>query len=219
MKRLLLIAIALVMVFALAACGEDTEKTPSGGTSDPGTSQQTPSGGESTPTSSGNDEGEISTGGEVGAAAPSSVALPANVKMEISLDGNFDQTTIKIGNDYYTKDRYGDEVFFKYKAEDEWAQYDMEDGAWSEAGSCDYEEVIDKCFNNIGRYNDMDVDLASTGRSQVIAGVNAKEYKYVLNGAELFCWLSDDGISFNHNDVTVITLWDTSAASFGFDTP
>ena len=49
MKRILLIAIALVMVFALAACGGKTDPAPSGsGTTDPGTSsQQTPSSTES----------------------------------------------------------------------------------------------------------------------------------------------------------------------------
>ena len=44
MKKFLALALALMMVFALAACGEKNP-TPSGdGTSDPGTSQQTPSG-------------------------------------------------------------------------------------------------------------------------------------------------------------------------------
>ena len=46
MKKFLVLALAMIMmVLALAACGEDTEKTPSGGTSDPSTSQQTPSDG------------------------------------------------------------------------------------------------------------------------------------------------------------------------------
>ena len=45
MKKLLALALVLMMVLSLAACGEDTGKTPSGGTSDPGTSQQTPSDG------------------------------------------------------------------------------------------------------------------------------------------------------------------------------
>ena len=41
MKKLLALALAMIMmVFALAACGEDTGKTPSDGTDNPGTSQQ-----------------------------------------------------------------------------------------------------------------------------------------------------------------------------------
>ena len=178
MKRFLVFLLSALLVLSLAACGGDKEPTPSGGgttdpgsqQTDPGTSQQPSSGDTDTP-DPGATSGEIVTGGEAGAAAPSTVTLPANVKMEISMDGNLDQTTIKIGNDYYMKDRYGDQTFFKYKAEDEWVQYDFSDGAWDESEYVTYDEVIDICFNNIGRYTDsMGVDPVTTGRSQVIAG-------------------------------------------------
>ncbi|MDO4540810.1 MAG: hypothetical protein Q4B48_06920 [Syntrophomonadaceae bacterium] len=44
MKKLLALAMALIMVFALAACGGDTEPAPSGdGAADPGVSEQQPS--------------------------------------------------------------------------------------------------------------------------------------------------------------------------------
>lgn len=44
MKKLLTIALALMMVLSLAACGNNDTPDPSGGTNDPGSSQQTPSG-------------------------------------------------------------------------------------------------------------------------------------------------------------------------------
>lgn len=243
MKKIIGAALIIILTVTLAACGKKTEPEPSGSeTKNPAATQTpsdktvTPDAPEQTPTdktvtpdapkqtdtntpASGSTTGEITTGGEVGAAAPSDVVLPQNVRMEVSLTGNPDQTSIKIGNDFYTKDRYGDQYFFKYMSEDEWTQYDMEDGAWVDSGSCDNNEVVDQCFGNIRRYDDLGVELSTTGRTRVIAGVNTKEYQYVLNDVDMFCWLSDDGITFNHNDLTVITLFDTSAASFGFPTP
>ena len=44
MKRFFALLIALMMVFALAACDEDTGKNPSGGTDNPGGSQTMPGG-------------------------------------------------------------------------------------------------------------------------------------------------------------------------------
>lgn len=211
MKKILMMIMILGcgMMFMTACGNKQDPNVPENGTNNPGTNN----------TDNGNTSGDIITGGETGLAAPTGVTLPTNVKMEISMDGNLDQTTIKIGNDYYTKDRYGDEVYFKQNADDQWVKYEKEDGAWSEVEYYDYDEVINECFNNVDRYNDMGADLSTTGRSKVIAGVNTKECKYVLNGTDLFCWISDDGISFNHNDLTIITLWNTSVSSFGFDTP
>ena len=58
MKKLLTLALALMMVLSLAACGGKTDPAPSG-TTDPGTSQQEPS---STPDSSKPDDSKPSGG-------------------------------------------------------------------------------------------------------------------------------------------------------------
>ncbi|MDO4540105.1 MAG: hypothetical protein Q4B48_03225 [Syntrophomonadaceae bacterium] len=59
MKKLLALAMALIMVFALAACGGDTEPAPSGGdTADPGTQQTDPGASEPEPSDQ-DDPGDV----------------------------------------------------------------------------------------------------------------------------------------------------------------
>lgn len=221
MKRILAILLAAMLVFSLAACGDNSDNP--GNTDNPGTSQtDNPGGNTDNP---GNQEGQIVTGGEVGAAAPTEIVLPENVKMVEMYDGNtVYRTTIKLGNDYYTKDVYGEETFWKYiEAENKWQVFSMSDGAWDDGyRTCsDVEEIYAACFATFKNYENRNgwSALSSTGRSQTILGVEVKEYSYTAWEEEMFTWLSDDGISFTDGVVFLVSEWNTSVTSFGFDTP
>lgn len=84
MKKLLTLALAFVMVFALAACGDNTDPAPSGnGTTDPGTSQQEPS---DTPDDSSTTEPETSqpsVSGEIYDFAVGTDTVPAEWQKSI----------------------------------------------------------------------------------------------------------------------------------------
>lgn len=89
MKKLLALALALVMVLSLAACGGDTGKTPSGTPENPGESQ--PQGGG---TSNGwFSESDLSSVGLSGLAQPAGTAIKdssaTNVKLSDMTDENY----------------------------------------------------------------------------------------------------------------------------------
>ncbi len=233
MKRILAILLAVMLVFSLAACGgngdtpgntdkpgtsQGGENTPGGNTDKPGNTD-TPGGNTDTP---GNQEGQIVTGGEVGAAPPTEIVLPENVKMVVMSNGQNYRTTIKIGNDYYNKDEYGDETFWQYiEADNQWQLFQMSGGAWVEGVFClDVQEIYAKCFTTFKSFDRPGWSaLTTTGRSQTIAGVAVKEYTYNMWEDAMFVWLSEDGIAFENDDLFLTSEWNISVTSFGFDTP
>ena len=50
--------------------------------------------------------------------------------------------TTKIGNDWYTKSGTDNEYFFKYNYENNYTEYEMIDGTWTEQRTCDFEQMI-----------------------------------------------------------------------------
>ena len=136
----------------------------------------------------------ITTGGAVGVNAPTSYELPTNVKLVMEDQTGGTTTSIKIGNDYYycNVSKAGtSEKYFKYDAEnDNYVFYTRYDGgAWEvdsfyTGSNAKYDQMISQSFAyiasaNIYANNDPNngsTTIASTGRSQKIAGFDTKEY-------------------------------------------
>ncbi len=164
----------------------------------------------------------VVSGGQVGVAAPTTFTLPTNVKVVTSIYGIRQETTIKIGDNYYYTDHEGYEVFYAFNGTD-YVYYEKRNGEWRYDGEDSYEDVLEECFSYATTYqvmvSDLNRDIRSTGNSQIIAGVNTKEYVYNGDGFSNNYWISDTGVCFNVDYSIGITTWDTGVTEFGVDVP
>ena len=149
-------------------------------------------------------------------------------------------TSIKIGNDYYycNVSKAGtSEKYFKYDAEnDNYVFYTRYDGgAWEvdsfyTGSNAKYDQMISQSFAyiasaNIYANNDPNngsTTIASTGRSQKIAGFDTKEYTTSGGYMSETFWITDSGICLGYSGAyatETATEWDTSVTSFGVDLP
>ena len=214
--------------------GENNNGTQSGN-ENPGTQ-----GSEETP---GTQTDPITSGGEVGVSAPKTYEIPNNVKMVQTNQSGPTEIVIKIGNDYYysnTLDGDTIEKYFKYNSDiEQWVYYKRFTGtSWQldsetysgDNGAAYYENVMTACFGYIilsndyanSDPNDGGVALTTTGRSQKIAGIDAKEYTTSVDSMKETFWLADSGICLGYSglyETSTVTAWDTSVTSFGVDLP
>ncbi len=188
----------------------------------------------------GTQDGGIQTGGEVGASAPKSFELPTNVKLVMEDQTGGTTTSIKIGNDYYycNVSKAGtSEKYFKYDAEnDNYVFYTRYDGgAWQiddfyTGNNAKYVQMIAQSFAYIASANTYanndpnngSTTIASTGRSQKIAGFDTKEYTTSGGYMSETFWLTDSGICLGYSGpyaTETATTWDTSVTSFGVELP
>ena len=188
----------------------------------------------------GTQNGGIQTGGEVGASAPKSFELPTNVKLVMEDQTGGTTTSIKIGNDYYycNVSKAGtSEKYFKYDAEnDNYVFYTRYDGgAWQiddfyTGNNAKYDQMIKQSFAYIASANTYanndpnngSTTIASTGRSQKIAGFDTKEYTTSGGYMSETFWITDSGICLGYIGsyaTEKATEWDTSVTSFGVDLP
>ena len=182
----------------------------------------------------------ITTGGAVGVNAPTSYELPTNVKLVMEDQTGGTTTSIKIGNDYYycNVSKAGtSEKYFKYDAEnDNYVFYTRYDGgAWQiddfyTGNNAKYDQMIKQSFAYIASANTYanndpnngSTTIASTGRSQKIAGFDTKEYTTSGGYMSETFWITDSGICLGYSGsyaTETATEWDTSVTSFGVDLP
>lgn len=234
MKKLIALLLALMMIFALAACNEDS---PDPDNDDPlnRNSQTDDQGGtQGGEDNSGTQEGVIIKGGPVGNPAPAH-SFPQNLKFVVdSTVYAIQSTVIKLGNDYMFISLTGvsDILVDYYKAsgDDEWLFYQMgfganrgNEGVWTAYGTRTWEDLEDILYRTTPlAHHTYGLDISafsSTGESQVIAGVTVRGYTVDWGGTEETFWLSDDGFVFmnTYAEGTCITEWNTTVTSFPYD--